>query len=356
MDMSVLRPVRLKARSNEMSRIIEEVPGDQIKLAGEILANTLMCGSPPDEVRAMLSDSLEHPLSSVVHEMVAEGNFRIAGRQAFVIADAVVEELAKTSPGDVRVGDIKLPFFAIYVAFENPRAVFGTYLCEGAYLWQSEAGALFLRLALVVNRQHWSNWLPDPAFPLTMPFMDQTLAQVIDDLPAIFEDKTYQYLLNPFHDMSPEWSDLKSGRTLVPSKPTSQRLLEFVVEYGEDLKQALATVLGVACLLSAAPENMIKPNVIWPIPVQARPGTSHKTVKGALPVRFVSFGPSHESRNSAIGLGVSPRAHWRRGHWRRTPFGPTADRAYRPKWIRPTLVNASHGPAAETSIYRVRSI
>jgi len=44
-------------------------------------------------------------------------------------------------------------------------------------------------------------------------------------------------------------------------------------------------------------------------------------------------------KGAGAGSGVSPRMHWRRGHWRAQPYGP--DRALRhDRWIEPTLVAA----------------
>lgn len=50
--------------------------------------------------------------------------------------------------------------------------------------------------------------------------------------------------------------------------------------------------------------------------------------------------------------GVSPRAHWRRGHWRRQRSGPSLA-FVKPIWIRPTIVKRENGPLVESRIYDV---
>jgi hypothetical protein len=50
--------------------------------------------------------------------------------------------------------------------------------------------------------------------------------------------------------------------------------------------------------------------------------------------------------------GTSPRAHWRRGHWRRQRHGIGLGLVV-VRWIRPTIVMKDNGPLVEARIYEV---
>jgi hypothetical protein len=50
--------------------------------------------------------------------------------------------------------------------------------------------------------------------------------------------------------------------------------------------------------------------------------------------------------------GTSPRAHWRRGHWRRQRHGVGLSLVVL-RWIRPTIVMKDNGPLVEVRIYEV---
>jgi hypothetical protein len=56
---------------------------------------------------------------------------------------------------------------------------------------------------------------------------------------------------------------------------------------------------------------------------------------------------------SGVGHGVSPRAHWRRGHWRRQRYGVGLS-LVTVRWIRPTIVKKDNGPMVETRFYDVQ--
>jgi hypothetical protein len=348
----LIRPIRLFYRCPDLARVVDQVPAHQFQFALELLANQKLAADPVERRDAMLKASLENPLGAVIGETTAAVNVFCARNQYFILSSSVVAELARTSPGDVRIGDVKLPYEAIYIGFEHPIQVFEGLLCEGAFLWQFEGESLWLRVALTTDRTLWSDWLPDPGITFELGHADA----VIENAIAAFCGRLRQYsddaAKDGFAHMANEWRTLKEGREVLESKPTSERIIDFLADHGYDFARCVAIIMGAACLLTALLDEMVKPNVIWPRPMQTRPGTSHKTIKGAQPVRFISFGKSETSGHSS-GEGVSPRAHLRRGHWRRQPFGPASDRAYRPKWIRPTLVNPDHGPLAEASVYQV---
>ncbi|MFN4172769.1 MAG: hypothetical protein ACK4GW_13545 [Pseudorhodobacter sp.] len=353
-SMNILRPMRLKQRHADFYRIPELVPPNKILFAYELLANQLIASERPEIRDIVMSESLEHPIGAIHGEAVAVFGFRVAGRNAFVLSDDVLEALARTGLGDVRISDIALPYEAFFVAFETPQNLNNTLLCEGAYILRGGDDSFLVRLALVAPRATWPEWLPDPGFSIS--FSDAgTLEEGILSAIARMKECSRLIAADPWHFVSPDFGYLRDdpSKKLLPSKPTSERYLELLDRCGNAVSRLLALTLSALCLLTSVPDEMVKANYTWPQPRQNRPGSSHKTQKGALPVRYISFGSKEPAGGAAGGVGASPRAHWRRGHWRRQPYGPAADKVYRPKWIRPVLVNPDCGPVAETTIYKV---
>lgn len=286
----------------------------------------------------------------VFDEAVRVGLYRAYGSQAFVLSERVVAELMRTDLADVQVGDTRVPFPAFYCTFERPVMLSGREL-EGVYFRHESETRLTLTLCVVEDRIGAQGWAIEPTFSVTLdPSSGATLAESLDlEIARVRRDGAK--LKKELQD-GIDAAALDEVNAAVMPSTSQERLADELSAARGFVGEALALALNCLCLLTAPPEEMVTPNVVWPRPVQARPRTAHKTERGALPVRFVDFGRWQGSGESAGG-GSSPRAHWRRSHWRRQPYGPAGDRAYRPKWIRGTMVNPDHGPAAETSIYRV---
>lgn len=59
--------------------------------------------------------------------------------------------------------------------------------------------------------------------------------------------------------------------------------------------------------------------------------------------------------NPLEGSRLSPRTHWRRGHWRSVWVGTGEDQRRRePRWIKPVLIVGRGGEAAEETIYELK--
>lgn len=289
-------------------------------------------------------------LYDVFDEAAIVGLFKAYGAQSFVLSERVVAELLRTNLADIQIGDVRVPFAAFYCAFERPVMLSGREL-EGVYFRLQDETSLSLTLCAVEDRDGAPDWAIEPTFSVTLnPKSGSTLAGCLDlEIARVRQNGAK---LRAELEAAIDATALDDVNAAVLPSTSQERLADELSAARGFVGEALALALNCLCLLTAPPEEMITPNVLWPRPIQSRSGTAHKTEKGALPVRFVDFGRGDGS-DEGTGGGSSPRAHWRRAHWRRQPFGPSGDRAYRPKWIRGTMVNPDHGPVAEASIYQV---
>ncbi|MFN3994859.1 MAG: hypothetical protein ACK4IU_18355 [Tabrizicola flagellatus] len=286
----------------------------------------------------------------VFDEAVRVGLFKAYGSQSFVLSESVVAELLRTDLADIQIGDIRVPFPAFYCAFSRPVMLSGREL-EGVYFRHQDETSLSMTLCAVEDRDGAPDWAIEPTFSVTLdPTSGFTLAECLDhEIARVRQDGAK--LRSELEDGIDATAVDEVNLAVMPST-SQERLADELNAARGFVGEAIALALNCLCLLTALPEKMVTPSVVWPRPFQPRPGTAHKTERGALPVRFVDFGRG-EGSGEGTGGGSSPRAHWRRSHWRRQPYGPVRDRAYRPKWIRGTIVNPGHGPAAEASVYRV---
>jgi len=361
--MSILRPQRLIQKWPFMRQAMEPIakhisPG--FATICDVAGLDGIQGCLP-ALRRLLNERLE-PMSvddrrvwvAQIHDVYDEtfrvGVFKAYGSQSFVLSERVVAELLRTDLADVQIGDIKLPFPCFYCTFEHPVMLAGREL-EGVLFRHQFESNLTLTLCAVEDRDGAPSWAIEPTFSVEMdPLSATTLVAVLDD--QIARTSADAVKLRKELEEGIDAAALDTVNAAVLPSTSQERLADELSAARGFVGEALALALNCLCLLTAPPEEMVTPNVVWPRPLQSRPGTAHKTERGALPVRFVDF-QRVEQGGESTGAGSSPRAHWRRSHWRRQPYGPAGDRAYRPKWIRGTMVNPDHGPAAEASIYRV---
>ena len=126
--------------------------------------------------------------------------------------------------------------------------------------------------------------------------------------------------------------------------------------------------MNVICLLTAAPEEIGERTYPSDTPqslvTDMREATRRQRdranaellEKGCIPIRLVAAGIGQPERG--ISDPVSGRdvgTHWRRGHWRRQPVGPSRS-SIRLVWIRPTLVKADKDEPLPGYIYVVDTV
>ena len=265
------------------------------------------------------------------------------GRQSFYFAADVVAELTQTSLQHLVPSDLRLPFSSFFVAFETPVKFDHDHEFEGFYC-HSDAESIIVTICLRLPNVATPKWSLEGCFSVRATFADAvSVDQLIESSGEAYR-KSLKHAEEVGHDQ--ELADIYPDVLAALAKD-----LDFATESKVQIKAALELAFNCLFLLGAMPAEIVSPKA-WIPPPTTRGSKVAKLEPGAAEVRTITF----RSIAGSVGGSTSEslrRAHWRRGHWRRQAFGPVSEPMHRLRWIRPTLVSAANGGAAEATIYQV---
>lgn len=322
------------------------------------------------------------------------GQLARCGMNIYALSTPLRDALRKTSLGDVRVGDLRMPFDVLYIGFEEGSGLaFGTrdhpgaLVVDGAYVTAApvdpEAGTRHIdvcitsRDALSALRADYGAHWPfsyEPHFTFSLrgsaeDTFEAALGEALDtnalDL-EVNEDGLHRFreAIVGYQEEAAA-SGIKITTTTVSA---SEELAEFKSRNLSEAKKALSLILGALCALTArpddaelstswpadTPEALIAKITSAPSPKKRRDAENDLKKRGFVSVRRIdldAFGG--EPHTSGDGAGGSVAPHWRAGHFRRQPVGK--DRTERRLiWILPTIVNALKGPPNSGRVYKVK--
>jgi hypothetical protein len=361
-------PARLLKVFPEFRRLIlvlaDEVGGDatlqsmgfgllQLSLSEIATAWNSRLDTIPVEQRPARVDFLFEYLEEI--ERVAA--FTRFGRQCFVLSDSIVGDLRRSGLGDVEVSDIRLPYPMLYAAFATPVPLAPGRDLVGIWARQNDERLQF-RLCFSTLQDECVEFSPYLGFSFELDRepgvkLNAALGSQIEAV-----ERRIPQVRQVIEQAASAATGTIASVAHAVETTGQERLLDELKSAGPFLSDALQLAGNVLCLLSSAPAEMIG-KTVWS-------GTRFQVTKknkkehfqrGELPVRHLEY-PGKTCRsagqeNLEAAARKSSRTHWRRGHWRRQPYGPKGAQAYRPKWIRPVLVSLEAGPMAEASIYSV---
>jgi len=311
---------------------------------------------------------------------------RANGGAIYVLPDRLVEEFDNTDCNEIQISDLKLPFPTLFLKFTPPQPL---VLAEGAPVdgcYIAKQGDEYF----VMLTSHWEGvdyarslsvacldptfglHLPAPAFDLNNPGQDTELtvnAAVEMGIAAFLKENA-----PPTDDMSQTITRPDGTTTFIEDVRAKSRQRRITVFQSQEpvFRACLNIIVNAACFISFQPEDITdewegEPPA-WAIealnnPSQARRDRDRKisavrTVAAGDYTRIKICGKSLFSdahQESGPGHGISPRAHWRRGHWRRQRHGVGLSLTT-PRWIRPTIVKKDNGPLVEARIYDVQKL
>jgi hypothetical protein len=212
--------------------------------------------------------------------------------------------------------------------------------------------------------------LPCPEFKLDSPEQDTGIC-----IPAAVEKGIEQFMAEnapPTDDISQvvERPDGTTTRVVDVRAESRKRRIESFRSQETVFRASLNIIVNAACFISFRPEDITEDwegePPAWMLQALSDPSETRrardrkrdavKNLTSGDYTRIKICGRnlfSDTPGNSGIpGHGKSPRAHWRRGHWRRQRHGVGLS-LVTPKWIRPTIVKKDNGPLVETRIYDV---
>lgn len=301
---------------------------------------------------------------------------RANGGAIYTLPDRLVEEFDNTECGEVHIGDITLPFPSCYLSFRPPEPVIlnpGAAV-DGCYLQRQGDEYLMMlttRLEGVDYERSISLTCLDPAFSLHLPANDPDLS-----INAAVERGIEAFLAEnapPTEDLT-QTIERPDGTTttVVDARAHNRcRRIEQFKAQEPGFRKCLNIVVNAACFVSFRPEDIYETWAGNPLgellTALDDPGTTHAgRARKRAAVRDIDEGDfirikicgkdlfAERPTEGPTGTGKSPRAHWRRGHWRRQRHGPGLSLVHM-RWIRPTLVCKDAGTAADTRVYEVQS-
>jgi hypothetical protein len=275
------------------------------------------------------------------------------GRQTFLIGAGVQAELMRSVSGEVRVDDIEVPYPAFYVGFENQGPRIGSGYLEGLMVRSSKTQ---ISVSLCISPlPEQPSWKIDPVFTVELKRGSAlTVANAISEYSNQIHQKVADLEVAIENGIaSLKSKDTRFGTVAVTS---ARQQAEAFADAEDEIASATEFAANVLCLLASPHDSLLSQQEWFPkstLPIAKKNKAEHLQ-RGAIAVRWLKFEQSQSDGNTSGTLGaISPRAHWRRGHFRRQPYGPKGDATFRPKWIRPVLVNPENGSPAERSEYRV---
>ena len=314
-------------------------------------------------------------LNTDTNSSMAAFMHRAHGGAIYVIPERLVEEFHHTDCAEVRVGDIRLPFASVFLKFTPPEPLLlaEDARVDGCYVGKQGDEFLFTltaRLDAVDYENSMSVACVDPIFALHLPASDPELtinAAVQLGIEAFLRDNA-----PPEENVSGD-VERPDGTVAhvqdVRARSRKRRIAQFRSQEPA-FRACLNIIVNAACFITFRPDDV---NDAW---------------EGEPPADVVAAadatGDSRRSRDRKLGAlrkleggdftrvkicgrdlfadtvqpvggqtdGTSPRAHWRRGHWRRQRLGAGLSLVAL-RWIRPTIVMKDNGPLVEARIYEV---
>jgi hypothetical protein len=300
---------------------------------------------------------------------------RAHGGAIYVIPDALVEEFHHTDCTEVRVGDINLPFASVFLKFTPPEPVWldENARVDGCYIGRQGDEFLFTltgRLEAVDYENSMSVACMDPIFALHVPTSNPELE--INGGVDLGIDAFLRENEPPTEDFSSdiERPDGTIARVEDIRARSRKRRVERFRSQEPAFRACLNIIVNAACFIAFRPDDIVdawegepSPDVVAAASAaddtrrirDKKVGAIRKLESGDF-TRIKICGRDLFADNGAISVGVkegtSPRAHWRRGHWRRQRHGVGLSLVVL-RWIRPTIVMKDNGPLVEARIYEV---
>lgn len=300
------------------------------------------------------------------------GTFHVHGRNVFLLPSDLVALLTHTDLSGVRLSDLKLPFQSFYIGWGDalPVSLPGpANQIDGVYCHffedrQLRLGVTARRLGVQSHDSTGWPWCHDLVYGAVFhPEGEDDLLDSLIDRAVANNDIP----VRPEAPAAPAAARVETpdGEVQVTSREalTAEAVAEFARGGLDPFRLAVSVAMNALCYLTALPElgpkvytsdapaAHVKRATAAPAESRIAQKAEDRLIEGGyVPVRLVPFEAAREAvEGRDTGRETSP--HWRRGHWRRQPFGE-GRRLTRLQWIRPTLVRADRGAAVHGHVYR----
>lgn len=305
------------------------------------------------------------PLQSESINTQIFGSYMAGGKVVFDLAKTLTQTLLITDAEDIPCGELVFPANCFYLHFGTESGLSNDgFNIEGAFVTRLDDRMTIDLVPQGFGQPHFLSLpmgepligapvlLNDPAKPVS-----QALSESITNVLAM-NAKMYEQMAEVEKQLERQY-----GQVVKVPAP-----VERLAEKGPLLQKALALIVNTMFYLSAEPEDVsddwgrdTPTEALGALQTAVKPGAI-KTLENTLlkagysKVRFVGkkFAQSIAAQHiqEATASGKTLAVHFRRGHFRRQPYGP--ERALRKTiFVAPVVVNADHGGDAQGRIYTV---
>lgn len=306
----------------------------------------------------------------VMQACLAVANYRAAGRQIFDLPPSLVEMFRRTDIEDIPFPEINYPFQAQYIHFgpQKDMEIEPGCFIEGAYVTQAGGTMNITCVTLPQSRQQYLAWplFGEPQYSQSFnpEHLSKTVGLAVEEVlsdrineyqkrknaPPITTEQLRASAVDAF-----ESSLVEDIRVDDVSAKTATHALDTLTEGHRIYLTALRIVINALCYLTAYPDDIHLTGVENAPPkllAAAGSGTMKERQKAISELEKLGFTAVHvcgqrivQQKDIAVTrTGTGVRTHWRRGFWRRQPYGE--GRALRKlKWLMPVLVNADQSSA-----------
>lgn len=331
------------------------------------------------------SARIQPAISKDTDTCMAAFSHRANGGAIYILPERLVEEFDNTDCDEIRMKDIILPFPNVFLKFNPPHPLLlaENAIIDGCYLVkQGEEYLLFLTTILkgVNYTTSLSITCLDPTFSIHLPIQKSTANQSVENV-GLCVNEAIDLGIREFLEMNSQPTENISQSITRPDGTTAyledmrtqsrKHRIEVFRSQEPVFRACLNIIVNAACFISFRPEDITEEwdenPPAWVCEAlndnrdtrSARDRKQHalRTISNGDYTRIKICGKNLftdiPQNPAAIGHGVSPQAHWRRGHWRQQRHG-TGLSLVTPRWIRPTIVKKENGPLVETRLYEVQ--
>lgn len=326
--------------------------------------------SPPGEFLREWKEYLKQDDDEVTNAINLNGSldlavleFEWAGSNIFDMS-YLVDAFRNTSVDDIRVSDIKLPYEKFYLHFGQEAQIASPYegmYVDGVYVYETVDELTETDKGDVVI-----NDKPNIAlhFVLGGPFYENLAGQNPLEIQKVhsrgmfLELKTLKLRLGFVRDG--EATIKHTMDAILDDEYRDEYWYEDELVWPNHVEELIRIAVNALCYLCYEKREVVErypdeaPQRLVRMAANGTPREKKRAESklGSLGYSKVKFcGAKNEFRDSASnGQGGHTRTHWRRGHWRRQPFGPKLEKT-KVLWIKPTLVNAEAKTDVQGKIY-----
>lgn len=299
---------------------------------------------------------------------------RANGGAIYVLPERLVEEFDNTDCSEVLLEDITLPFPNLFIKFSTLRPLLLTdnALVDGCYVVKQGDEYLFM-LTSRINGVNYERSLSvtciDPTFSIHLPASAAGLS-INSAIEAGIEDFLAKNA-PPEDDFSSTITQPNGTNTTVVDIRAKSRLRRIQMFKSQEpvFRACLNIVVNAACFIAFRPNDISDgwegepPEKLINAATDAattrrnrdRKRDALKRLENGDFTKIRICGKDLFDKENGVGLpasGKSPRAHWRRGHWRRQRHGVGLT-LMTLQWIRPTIVKKDSGPLVEARLYEI---